>query len=209
MTASQLRARGATLGYLSNTSPCPRSTGAGAGCSSGTSSIRFGLGRFTTESDIDFAVKLIKEAQGIVLDGDQLPLDDARTYQLLTEAKTFGVFQLESAGMRDALKNLKPTRIQDIIAMVALGWSSDRSGNRAGHVATTVDIGGTLPGVAGQRELSPDHQPVGRMVVGQQDSGHALRPPMGREIESLVTFMPRDRSSTKLSFLNSRVPMME
>jgi DNA polymerase-3 subunit alpha len=66
------------------------------------------------------AVKLIKEAQGIVLDGDQLPLDDARTYQLLTEAKTFGVFQLESAGMRDALRRLKPQRIEDIIAMVAL-----------------------------------------------------------------------------------------
>ena len=55
-----------------------------------------------------------------MLDGDQLPLDDARTYQLLTEAKTFGVFQLESAGMRDALRRLKPQRIEDIIAMVAL-----------------------------------------------------------------------------------------
>ena len=66
------------------------------------------------------AVKLIKQAQGIALDGDQLPLDDARTYQLLTEARTFGVFQLESAGMRDALRRLKPQRIEDIIAMVAL-----------------------------------------------------------------------------------------
>ena len=50
----------------------------------------------------------------------RLPLDDAKTYQLLTEARTFGVFQLESAGMRDALKRLKPQRIEDIIAMVAL-----------------------------------------------------------------------------------------
>ena len=66
------------------------------------------------------AVKLIKQAQGIALDADQLPLDDARTYQLLTEARTFGVFQLESAGMRDALRRLKPQRIEDIIAMVAL-----------------------------------------------------------------------------------------
>src|SRR4029450_998528 len=62
----------------------------------------------------------IKQAQGIALDADQLPLDDARTYQLLTEARTFGVFQLESAGMRDALRRLKPQRIEDIIAMVAL-----------------------------------------------------------------------------------------
>ncbi len=65
-------------------------------------------------------VRLIREARGIGLDPDLLPLDDAAAYQLLAEAKTFGVFQLESAGMRDALRRLKPQRIEDIIAMVAL-----------------------------------------------------------------------------------------
>jgi DNA polymerase-3 subunit alpha len=76
-----------------------------------------GLKTLTVISD---ALRLLKESRGIELDGDALPLDDARTYQLLTEARTFGVFQLESAGMRDALKRLKPQRIEDIIAMVAL-----------------------------------------------------------------------------------------
>jgi DNA polymerase III subunit alpha len=76
-----------------------------------------GLKTLTVISD---ALRLVKESRGIDLDGDALPLDDARTYQLLTEARTFGVFQLESAGMRDALKRLKPQRIEDIIAMVAL-----------------------------------------------------------------------------------------
>ena len=76
-----------------------------------------GLKTLTVISD---ALRLIKESRGIELDGDALPLDDTRTYQLLTEARTFGVFQLESAGMRDALKRLKPERIEDIIAMVAL-----------------------------------------------------------------------------------------
>src|SRR5229473_3932338 len=76
-----------------------------------------GLKTLTVISD---ATALIKESRGIELDGDALPLDDARTYQLLTEARTFGVFQLESAGMRDALKALRPTRIEDIIAMVSL-----------------------------------------------------------------------------------------
>src|SRR5207247_738795 len=66
------------------------------------------------------AVRLINEWKGIQLDPEALPLDDARTYQMLSEAKTFGVFQLESAGMRDALKSLKPTRILDIIAMGSL-----------------------------------------------------------------------------------------
>ncbi|HET9854517.1 MAG TPA: DNA polymerase III subunit alpha [Methylomirabilota bacterium] len=76
-----------------------------------------GLKTLTVISD---ALRLLKESRGIELDGDGLPLDDARTYQLLSEARTFGVFQLESAGMRDALKRLKPQRIEDIIAMVAL-----------------------------------------------------------------------------------------
>ena len=76
-----------------------------------------GLKTLTVISD---ALRLVKESRGVTLDGDALPLDDARTYQLLAEARTFGVFQLESAGMRDALKRLKPQRIEDIIAMVAL-----------------------------------------------------------------------------------------
>jgi DNA polymerase III subunit alpha len=76
-----------------------------------------GLRTLTVIAD---AVRLVKESKGLQLDPEALPLDDAPTYQLLSDAKTFGVFQLESAGMRDALKSLKPTRIQDIIAMVSL-----------------------------------------------------------------------------------------
>jgi DNA polymerase-3 subunit alpha len=63
---------------------------------------------------------LIKEARGVDLDFDALPLDDPGTYQLLSEARTFGVFQLESPGMRDALRGLKPERLEDIIAIVSL-----------------------------------------------------------------------------------------
>ena len=76
-----------------------------------------GLKTLTVITD---AIRLVKESRGIALDADALPLDDAKTYQLLTEARTFGVFQLESGGMRDALKRLRPQRIEDIIAMVAL-----------------------------------------------------------------------------------------
>src|SRR5881296_2334326 len=64
--------------------------------------------------------KLIKESRGIAIDFDALPLDDAKAYALLTEAKTFGVFQLESSGMREALRGLKPERLEDVIAMVSL-----------------------------------------------------------------------------------------
>src|SRR5574341_289572 len=65
-------------------------------------------------------VALIREARGIGVDLDALPLDDAKTYQLLTEARTFGVFQLESSGMRDALRGLRPERLEDLIAIVSL-----------------------------------------------------------------------------------------
>jgi DNA polymerase-3 subunit alpha len=65
-------------------------------------------------------VRLVAESRGVTLDPDALPLDDVRTYRLLGEARTAGVFQLESAGMRDALQKLRPERIEDIIAMVAL-----------------------------------------------------------------------------------------
>jgi DNA-directed DNA polymerase III PolC len=63
---------------------------------------------------------LIKQSRGIEIDFDALPLDDPKTYALLSEAKTFGVFQLESSGMREALKGLRPGRLEDVIAMVSL-----------------------------------------------------------------------------------------
>jgi DNA polymerase-3 subunit alpha len=65
-------------------------------------------------------VQLIRESRGAELDLDTLPLDDARAYALLSDAKTFGVFQLESAGMREALRGLRPERLEDVIAMVSL-----------------------------------------------------------------------------------------
>jgi DNA polymerase-3 subunit alpha len=65
-------------------------------------------------------VQLVADSRGIGLDLERIPLDDAKTYQLLSDARTFGVFQLESAGMRDALRQLRPERLEDVIAMVAL-----------------------------------------------------------------------------------------
>ena len=65
-------------------------------------------------------VNLIKESRDITIELDTLPLDDAKAYAMLSEAKTFGVFQLESSGMREALRGLKPERLEDLIAMVSL-----------------------------------------------------------------------------------------
>ena len=59
-------------------------------------------------------------ARGIEIDLLQLPLDDGRTFGLLSGGDTAGVFQLEGSGMRDMLRKLKPNRFEDIIAVVAL-----------------------------------------------------------------------------------------
>ena len=58
--------------------------------------------------------------RGIEIDLASLPLDDRKTFEMLSEGDTVGVFQLESSGMRDVLRGLKPDRFEDIIAVVAL-----------------------------------------------------------------------------------------
>ncbi|MFH1354729.1 MAG: DNA polymerase III subunit alpha [Candidatus Omnitrophota bacterium] len=69
---------------------------------------------------ISETLKLIKKTQGKSIDIDKLPLDDSKTFELLTKSQTFGVFQLESSGMRDLLRKLEPSRFEDIIALLAL-----------------------------------------------------------------------------------------
>ena len=64
-------------------------------------------------------VELAKN-QGISLNLSTLPLDDERTFQLLNNVETVGIFQLEGAGMADVLRRLKPTRFEELIALVAL-----------------------------------------------------------------------------------------
>lgn len=66
------------------------------------------------------ALKLIKQRHGIDIHPDDIPLDDAKTYQLFKEGKTIGVFQYESPGMQKHMRDLKPTVFADLIAMNAL-----------------------------------------------------------------------------------------
>jgi len=73
-----------------------------------------------TLTQIQNAIKIIENTKNIKIDIATLPLDDSATFKLLQEAKTTGVFQLESGGMKRNLKELKPTVFEDIIAMVAL-----------------------------------------------------------------------------------------
>jgi len=69
---------------------------------------------------IENTLRLIKDIHGIDISISDLPLDDTETFETLQKGNTTGVFQLESSGMRRYLKELKPTELEDIIAMVAL-----------------------------------------------------------------------------------------
>jgi DNA polymerase-3 subunit alpha len=66
------------------------------------------------------ALRLIERNHGVKIDIDDIPLDDEKTYALYQRGDTIGTFQFESEGMRQYLKDLKPTNIEDLIAMNAL-----------------------------------------------------------------------------------------
>jgi len=69
---------------------------------------------------IDNAIKIIKENSNVDIIIDDIPLDDPKSFKLLSDAETSGVFQLESSGMRDLLRRIKPETFEDIIALIAL-----------------------------------------------------------------------------------------
>ena len=127
---------------------------------------------------------------------DHIPLDDEKTYTLLQEARTTGVFQLESNGMKRYLKQLKPTVFEDIIAMVAL--------YRPGPMDYIPDF---IDGKHGRKEikyLHPKLEPILRntygvavyqeqlMQIGRDLAGFSLgeadvlRKAVGKKIKELV-----------------------
>lgn len=76
-----------------------------------------GLSNLTT---INNTLRIIKKVYKTEIDLDNLPMDDTETYELLKRGDSTGVFQLESSGMKRYLRELKPSKFDDIIAMVAL-----------------------------------------------------------------------------------------
>ncbi len=69
---------------------------------------------------VDHAVKWIKKIHHVDMDISKIPLDDQKTFRLLGAAKSLGIFQLESTGMRELLKNVNPTQFEDLISILAL-----------------------------------------------------------------------------------------
>lgn len=73
-----------------------------------------------TLSIIKTAIANIKQARGIDVDIDNIDIEDSKTYELYSQGRTIGTFQFESAGMQKYLRELKPSKFEDLIAMNAL-----------------------------------------------------------------------------------------
>jgi DNA polymerase III subunit alpha len=69
---------------------------------------------------IEDAVEIIGRSRGVELDIGEIPMDDAATFEMLAAGEGTGVFQLESEGMREAMKKVRPSEFDDIVALVAL-----------------------------------------------------------------------------------------
>jgi DNA polymerase-3 subunit alpha len=69
---------------------------------------------------IEDAIDIIERSRGERIDMESIPIDDAKTFEMLAKGDSTGVFQLESEGMREAMKQVRPTEFADIVALVAL-----------------------------------------------------------------------------------------
>ena len=81
--------------------------------------VKFDFLGLKTLTTLSTTVKLLAQ-RGVHVEIDKIPLDDKRTYDMLGRGETVGVFQVESAGMRKALAEMRADRLEDIIALVAL-----------------------------------------------------------------------------------------
>ncbi len=155
--------------------------------------VKFDFLGLKTLTVLDKAVKLIAK-RGIAVDLGALPLDDAKTYQLLQRAETVGVFQLESAGMRKAIADIKPDRFEDIIALVALYRPGPMANipvygaRKHGHEAVEVLHETMRPILAETYGIIVYQEQV--MQIAQQLSGYSLgeadllRRAMGKKIRA-------------------------
>jgi DNA polymerase-3 subunit alpha len=149
-----------------------------------------GLSTLTLISD---ALAEIKRTEGIDLDIDAIPLDDARTYKLFGDGQTYGVFQFESSGMRELLRKAKPERLDDLIALNALyrpgplksGMVDDFISRKQGKTEVKYELpqlapilGDTYGVIAYQEQVMRIAAVLAGFSMGQSD---VLRKAMGKK----------------------------
>ena len=145
---------------------------------------------------IQNAINIIRKTKGVEIDINKIPLDDKITYKLLQNALTTGVFQLESSGMKRYLKQLKPTNIEDVIAMVALyrpgpmDWIPDFIARKHGkkeikylHPKLEPILKKTYGVAVYQEQVMQMAQSLAGFSLGEADM---LRKAMGKKIPELI-----------------------
>lgn len=144
---------------------------------------------------IQNTLRIVKKTKGLNIDIDTIPIDDAQAYKLLQEAHTTGVFQLESSGMKRYLKMLKPTVIEDIIAMVALyrpgpmDWIPDfisgKHGRKVKYVHPKLEpiLKNTYGVAVYQEQVMQIARDLAGFTMGEAD---VLRKAMGKKIFELI-----------------------
>ncbi|MEA1925622.1 MAG: DNA polymerase III subunit alpha [Patescibacteria group bacterium] len=145
---------------------------------------------------IENALKIIEKTTGDKISIETLPLDDEKTYKLLQQGNTTGVFQLESSGMKRYLRQLKPTIFEDVIAMVALyrpgpmEWIPDFIAGKHGkkkieylHPKLRPILENTYGVAVYQEQVMQIARELAGFTPGEAD---VLRKAMGKKIRELI-----------------------
>lgn len=148
------------------------------------------------------ALRIIKRVYNQEIDINQIPMDDMKTFRLLQKGDTIGVFQLESAGMRRYLRQLKPTTFDDIVAMVALyrpgpmQWIDDFIARKHGkkkieyfHEAMESSLASTYGVIVYQEQVMQISKDMCGFSGGQSDT---LRKAIGKKIPEVMAKLKSD-----------------
>src|SRR5262249_58775944 len=146
-------------------------------------------------------IEEIRQTTGETLDIDNLPLDDAKTYQIFQEGQTYGIFQFESSGMREILRKARPQRLDDLIALNALyrpgplrsGMVDDFIARKQGKTEVTYELpqlegvlSDTYGVIAYQEQVMRISNVVAGFTMGEAD---VLRKAMGKKNAEVMAKM--------------------
>jgi DNA polymerase-3 subunit alpha len=144
---------------------------------------------------IQNTLRIVRKTRKLEIEIDAIPLDDKETFNLLQQARTTGIFQLESSGMKRYLKMLKPTVFEDIIAMVALyrpgpmDWIPDfisgKHGKKVNYIHPKLEpiLKNTYGVAVYQEQVMQIARDLAGFTMGEAD---VLRKAMGKKIFELI-----------------------
>lgn len=164
-------------------------------------------------------LRIIKKVYEKDMEIEQIPLDDAKTFQLFQAGDTTGVFQLESAGMKRYLRELRPTIFEDIIAMVALyrpgpmQWIDDFIARKHGqkkieylHPKMKNALESTYGVLVYQEQFMQIAKDLAGFTGGQADT---LRKAVGKKIMSLMQKVKPEFIEGAIKHSDAPRPLME